>query len=126
MRLRGDDMKPTYEELEAQAAAMRQTLNDIKFDLLQRTCTCRDDETANIWCDNCYTVKCIDDSLSSTAGQDLLTRLETLEKALDMVCGKIDSCPSKIEFMKCNLRLNESKCRDCRRVYFINKAGGSK
>jgi hypothetical protein len=109
-------MKPTYEELEAQAAAYRQTLIDIK----------KLGPYIKVPLDLARPEELADEALLSTAGQSLLTRLETLEKALDMVCGKIDSCPSKIEFMKCNLRLNESKCRDCRRVYFINKAGKSK
>jgi hypothetical protein len=121
MRLRGDDMKPTYEELEATNEVLRKALENIEA----KTCAdfIGEDEIKDFLNELWLIAR---NATPEKAGYVILARLETLEKALDMVCGKIDSCPSKIEFMKCNLRLNESKCRDCRRVYFINKAGGSK
>jgi hypothetical protein len=95
-------MKPTYEELEAQAAAYRQTLIDIK----------KLGPYIKVPIDLARPEELTDEALLSAAGQDLLTRLETLEKAFDLMS----------EFMVDQYQGTAKGWRD----YFLKRAGESK
>jgi hypothetical protein len=115
-------MKPTYEELEAQAAAYRQTLIDIK----------KLGPYIKVPLDLARPEELADEALLSTAGQSLLARLETLEKALDEACKCISwnhmGCPltrlNDEESDKCGNPCDK-KGHDCWKDYFIHKVGDS-